>query len=89
MCRLHNTCEEAKKTLIGYEEKFRMTDVANCKKFFKYIKKKMNLKAYNRKFYSRLSPTRLKKEFEELYSKYRYDDIEDELNSDSSDDDSE
>ena len=86
MCRLHSTCEEAKKTLIGYEEKFRMTDVANCKKFFKYIKKKMNLKAYNRKFYSRLSPSRLKKEFEELYSKYRYDDIEEELFSDTSDD---
>ena len=89
MCRLHSTCEEAKKTLIGYEEKFRMTDVANCKKFFKYIKKKMNLKAYNRKFYSRLSPSRLKKEFEELYSKYRYDDIEEELFSDTSSDDSE
>jgi len=37
MCRLHSTCEEAKKILNGYEEKFRMTDVANCKKFFKYI----------------------------------------------------
>ena len=49
----------------------------------------MNLKAYNRKFYSRLSPSRLKKEFEELYSKYRYDDIEEELNTDTSDDDSE